>query len=173
MVFYTAGSVETPFARIVSETEFPREGTVKLSVQNPKQKRFALQLRVPNWTRSFAATIGKQRLTGIPGAFLTIDRNWKSGDTVAIEMEMTVRVLPGGKSYPDSAAIQRGPQVLAAEESLNAGASPAVAKMVALKAVAAPAGWSGGQVYEVENGGKLTLVPFADAIQMRVWLPRR
>ena len=57
-------------------------------------------LRVPQWTRSFTATVGKQKLTGKPGSYLTIDRDWKAGDTVAVDMDMTVRVLPGGKSYP-------------------------------------------------------------------------
>ena len=44
------------------------------------------------------------------------------GDTVDIQMDMTVRLLPGGDNYPGSAAVARGPQVLAAETSLNAEA---------------------------------------------------
>jgi DUF1680 family protein len=171
IVFYTAGSVETPFAKLVSETTYPGEGAIKLTIRDPKQKRFALHLRVPKWTGSFTATVGKQRLTGTPGTFLTIDRNWKSGDTIAIEMEMSVHVLPGGKSYPDSLAIQRGPQVLAAEASLNPESTPALNGKVALKPIAAPSGWSGRQVYKLENG--VTLVPFADALQLRVWLPKK
>ena len=61
----------------------------------------------------------------------------------------------------------RGPQVLAAEESLNTGGARTPA--TTLKPIAAPAGWSGTQVY---SAGGVTLVPFADAAVMRVWLPR-
>lgn len=168
VLFYTGGWVETPFARIVSQTVFPREGSVRLTIQHPVRKHFALALRVPSWTRSFTATVGKQRLAGTPGSFLVIDRDWKAGDTVAIGMEMTVRVLPGGKSYPDAVAIQRGPQVLAAETSLN-GKTAALPDPLALKPVPPPAGWSEGAVYAA---GSITLVPFADARDMRVWLPR-
>ncbi len=166
VLFYTAGWVETPFARIVSQTEFPNEGSVRLTIQHPGHKHFTLALRVPKWTRSFTASVGKQRLAGAPGTFLTIDRDWKSGDTVAIEMDMTVRVLPGSKSYPDAIAIQRGPQILAAENSLNPQAA-ALPDPPALKPVRPPAGWSGSQVYAA---GPITLVPFADARDMRVWL---
>jgi hypothetical protein len=37
-----------------------------------------------------------------------------------------------------------------------------------------PPGWGGSQAYGVEAGGKqLTLVPFADAQEFRVWLARQ
>ena len=135
-----------------------------------QQKRFALHLRVPQWTRSFTATVGKETLRGKPGKFLTIEREWKSGDTVAIDMDMTVVALPGGASYPDSVAIRRGPQVLAAEDSLNAQLLPVGRNITAVSRVTAPAGWTGSQVYTVDG---VTLVPFADAVAMKVWLPAR
>jgi DUF1680 family protein len=170
VLLYTAGTVETPFATIVSQTSYPKDGAVRLTIRDSKRKHFALALRVPQWTRSFTATVGKQKLTGTPGSYLTIDRDWKGGDTVAVDMDITVRVLSGGKSYPDAVAIQRGPQILAAEDSLNPP-SYAVAKNVAsVTSVAAPAGWTGSQVYAVDG---VTLVPFADAVAMKVWLPAR
>jgi DUF1680 family protein len=168
ILFYTAGSVETPFAKIVSQTSFPKEGSIRLTVQAPRRKHFTLSLRVPKWTRSFTASVGKQHLSGAPGSILTIDRDWKSGDALAIEMHMTVRVLPGGKSYPDAIAIQRGPQVLAAENSLNPQPAALPGSLV-LKSVPPSANWTGSQVYAA---GNITLVPFADARDMRVWLPK-
>lgn len=167
---YTAGSVETPFAKIVADTEFPKQGSVRFTVHDPKLGGFTLSLRVPQWTRSFTATIGKQKLTGKPGDYLEIDREWKDGDTVSVEIEMTVRALPGGKNYPDSVAIQRGPQVLAVENSLNSEMISIPKSVAAVKPVVPPRGWNGAQVYAVEG---VTLVPFSDAMVMRVWLPAR
>jgi DUF1680 family protein len=167
---YTAGSVETPFAKIVSETQYPVDGAVKLTMRDVKRARFALSLRVPQWTKRFTATVGKQKLTGKPGEYLKIEREWKNGDTVEIAIDMTVQVLPGGKSYPDAVAIQRGPQVLAAETSLNAETISVSKDAVELKKVAKPAEWAGSQVYAVDG---VTLVPFADAISMKVWLRAR
>jgi DUF1680 family protein len=165
--FYTPGSVETPFATVVSATQFPKDGAVRLTVRDPKRTRFALALRVPRWTRSFTATIGKQKLIGKPGEYLTIDRAWKNGDTVDVAIDMTVRVIPGGKSYPDAVAIQRGPQVLAAETSLNSSTIAVQKDVTTVTAIAPPAGWSSAQAY---TAGRVILVPFADAISMKVWL---
>jgi len=82
-----------------------------------------------------------------------------------------VRVLSGGRSYPDSVAVERGPQVLAAEESLNPGGVKSPGRgAVVLRTVPVPAGWSGSQVY---SAGPVTLVPFADAMVMKVWLPAK
>ncbi len=162
IVLYTEGSFETPFAKIAVKTSYPRQGAVRITVNNPKPKRFALQLRVPTWTKDFTASVGKQKLTGKPGSFLVIDRDWKSGDTVDINIDMTVQVIPGGKSYPDAVAIQRGPQVLAAEDSLNP--QGAIWRAAALKE--SP---TGKQVY---TAGTLTLIPFSDAMSMKVWLPQ-
>jgi DUF1680 family protein len=143
---------------------------VRLTVRDPKRKAFALQLRVPQWTKSFTATVGKEKWNGKPGTFLTIDRDWKAGDTVNIDMDMTVRVLPGGKSYPDSVAVERGPQILAAEDSLNSGNITVSRALSTVSPIASPSGWSGSQVYKAESA---ILVPFADAVSMRVWLPAR
>jgi DUF1680 family protein len=161
IVLYTEGSFETPFAKISVKTSYPREGTVRVTIENAARKRFALQLRVPKWTNSFTASVGKQKLTGKPGSLLVIDRNWKSGDTVDINIDMTVQVIPGGKSYPDEVAIQRGPQVLAAEDSLNP--QGAIWRAAPLKES------PGGK--PVYTAGALTLIPFSDAMSMKVWLP--
>jgi DUF1680 family protein len=170
VVLYTQGSMETPFATVDSQTSFPSNGSVRLTVRDPKRKSFALQLRVPQWTGRFTASIGKEKWDGQPGRFLVIEREWKTGDVVTVEMEMTVRALPGGKSYPDSIAIQRGPQVLAAEDSLNSENISVSRTVSAVSAIAPPRGWSGSQVYKTDG---VTLVPFSDAVAMKVWLPAR
>ena len=170
VLLYTEGSVETPFAKLESHTSFPANGAVRLTIRDPKRKAFAVQLRVPRWTKSFTASVGKETWNGKPGTFLTIDRDWKAGDTVNIEMDMTVRVLPGGKSYPDSVAVQRGPQVLAAEGSLNSENVTLSRGLSTVSPIAPPPGWSGSQVYKAESA---ILVPFSDAVSMRVWLPAR
>jgi uncharacterized protein len=101
---------------------------------------------------------------------LAIEHKWKDGDVVTIDMDMTVRAIPGGKSYPDAVAIQRGPQVLAAENSLNAEILSLPRTVSSVRPMPAPAAWTGTQVYTVDG---VTLVPFADAVSMRVWIPVR
>jgi DUF1680 family protein len=173
IMLYTPGEFETSFAKITSSTSFPADGSVRLTVE-PKRDEFTLYLRVPQWTRSFTATVGDRKLTGKPGTLLSISYQKKEDETkplgIAVDMDMTVRAVPGGVSYPESVAIQRGPQVLAAENRLNPEMISVRPTVTAVETVKPPAAWSGAQVYTVDG---VTLVPFADAVDMRVWIPAR
>lgn len=182
---------------LVSETEYPRDGSVVLTLRPSRAARFPLFLRVPAWAARFSASAAGASYRGTPGEFLKIDRGWRGGDRVEIRMNMTVEVLPGGKSYPGFVAIRRGPQVLALDSSLNPGvhlrlAAPKTTGPAELElrdaSALLPNGWSGRQAYALAGflGGRevrekeLLLVPFADAGQLReeatrlrVWLPDR
>lgn len=121
---------------------------------------------------------------GKPGELLTINRDWKPGDRIDIDMDITTRVLRGGPSYPFSVAVQRGPQVLALDQAVNPGvadlqiAGPR-SNEVRLSDAASqlPAAWLGKQAYVMDGlvAGKphpLVLVPFADARSYRVWMAK-
>ena len=174
-----AGAVE-----IESRTKYPLEGAVELIVNPTKPARFPLYLRVPAWTARYRATVDGREYTGDPGSFLTIDREWKYGDSVKIDIDLTTRIVPGGPSYPYSVAVARGPQYLVLDSAVNRGlvdmqaAGPRAAQLQ-LTDVSnqLPATWIGKQAYRMEGlvAGKpreLTLVPFADARTYRVWLLR-
>jgi DUF1680 family protein len=160
---YTPGFFETPFARIESSTAYPRAGSVELKIGKPSREEFVLYLRVPKWTARYSVKVGDETLSGKPGTLLAIERKWKDGDTVEIDMDMTVRAVPGGMSYPDAVAVVRGPQVLAAENSLNV-------ESITLPKTVSKLEISGNGQYKFEN---VTLIPFADATEMRVWIPAR
>ncbi len=176
VLLYAPGQVKIGDAEIESDTKYPADGNVTLTMR--RDSRMPLYLRVPDWTRNFSAQVGGQALKGTPGEFLAIRHEWKAGDKVEIAMDMTVRMLPGGLSYPHSVAIQRGPEVLALDQSLNKDiadlqiAGP-VAREVSLKFAIDP----GHRAYTIDGqvGGRprpLILVPFADAQVYRVWLER-
>ncbi len=177
---------------LTARTRFPADGAVTLTLQPARRVRFPVLLRVPSWCRKYTATVAGAPTPGQPGEFLRLDRTWQAGDRIQIDMEMTVQVLPGGPSYPDHVAIQRGPQVLALEAALNpevpflhraAPASPAEIQL-ADAAARLPKTWTGAQAYALpglategaaqgrQTVGKkeLLVVPFADARNYRVWL---
>lgn len=186
IVFYVPGRVKLSTkageVAIESSTSYPVGGSVDLTVRPAKAARFPLYLRVPSWTARYRATVGRESFNGTPGQFLAIDRQWTPGDVVKIEMDMTARLVPGGPSYPYGVAVERGPQVLALEETLNRGVQDFQAagpRSSELKLADArdqlPANWVGKQAYRMEASvaGKprdVLLVPFADARTYRVWL---
>ena len=185
IVLYAPGHVSVDTRNgtigIESRTNYPADGTVVLTVHPSKPARFPLSLRVPAWTAKYSATVGGQQYKGIPGQFLTIDREWKAGDEVHIDVDLTPRVVAGGSSYPWGVAIERGPQLLALEQSVNPAvkdlqaSGPRTAEVKLADADPKQLKWRGSQAYKLDGveAGKpreLVLVPFADAITYRVWM---
>ncbi len=165
--FYAPGRMKTKFGEIEVATTYPRQGAVQLKVA--ANGRFPLYLRVPAWTSSFTASVAGERATGRPGEYLTLDRQWKSGDTVTISIDLTVRVMPGAPAYNQSIAIVRGPEVLALEESLNPQVASLDTAGPRLPVHLREAG-DGTYTAESQDGGTLKLVPFSAAQSYRVWL---
>ena len=175
-----------------SETRFPLDGAVALTLEPSRPARFPVFLRVPSWCTRYTASVNGTTVSGEPGRFLRLERTWQRGDRIEIKMDLTVQVLPGGKSYRQFLAIQRGPQVLALERSLNPGlpflhrAAPASPGEIQLADAAKrlPGNWPGAQAYSIQGitadrpvrgvqtvtRKELILVPFADARDYRVWL---
>jgi hypothetical protein len=185
VLLYVPGSAKIQTAAgevgIESKTTYPMEGGVELTIRPERAARFPLSLRVPAWTAKYRATAGGTEYNGTPGEFLTIDREWRPGDAVKIDMDMTVRLLAGGPSYPYGVAVARGPQVLSLEEALNRGvedfqaAGPRTTQIKLTPIDRFPRNWTGAQAYSMEAtvAGKprdVALVPFADARVYRVWL---
>jgi len=186
LVLYAPGkvAVDTPAGEVAieSRTIYPLDGSVELTVRPAKAARFPLYLRVPAWTARYEAVAGGRTYKGEPGAWLTIDRQWAPGDSVKIDMDLTVRLIPGGPSYPYNVAVARGPQILALESALNRGlldlqaAGPRSVQVTLIDASGQlPRNWAGRQAYRMEGvaAGKprdLVLAPFADARTYRVWL---
>jgi hypothetical protein len=190
VVFYAPGEVTVAprpdlSVTLTSTTRFPHDGKVTLLVHPAHSARFPIFLRVPDWSVNFTATVKDAQTSGDPGQFLKLDRVWHWGDTIQIQMDLPVRVIPGGASYPDHAALARGPQVLALEAALNpalpylhrASLTTLDASQIQLMDAPAvlPKGWIGGPAYALDGAfsGKpqlLYLTPFADAQNYRVWL---
>ncbi len=180
VVLYAPGQIAGTAARIETTTDYPASGAITLTVRPDRASAsFPVYLRVPQWTKSYTATAAGQTYQGKPGEWLTIERPWTDGDTIKVQMDMTVQVLDGSPTYNQSVAIQRGPQVLALEEELN----PMVASMDTVGPADGATGfknavnklsvtWIGKQAYSIPGarGKDLVLVPFADAKSYRIWL---
>lgn len=113
---------------VVQETEYPREGKVKLTLTPAQAKAFALHIRVPNYKTSDLYTLdpavtvlGPVKVNGaelktrkIEKGYLVIERVWKAGDSVTIELPLTVQKIvadPRVKACADRVALRCGPLV--------------------------------------------------------------
>jgi DUF1680 family protein len=197
VLLYTPGrasfEIEGVPVRVLSETAFPLDGAVTLTVSAAREANFTLRLRVPQWATRFEVKVGNRKLAGKAGQMLDVTQTWPASSTVRIDMDLPARALEGGPAYPDYLAVQRGPQVLALEKSINPGIPylqrvglPDSTRTLNLRATSLPSNWFANQVYEMEavagvsNGADelrmekhaVALVPFADAEDYRVWVSR-
>jgi DUF1680 family protein len=169
-----------------STTRYPEEGKVEYTVLPSSSKTFSLQFRVPGWSSNFTVNAGGKSYRQVSGKFLEVKRKWKEGDKVTITFDMPLQIIPGGLSYPDKIAIKRGPQVLAIDQSLNAGINSigsisfnSSTRVLASAKNVLPAAWVRKQAYSLtlqydNKPRKIVLVPFADAGQsgsnVAVWI---
>lgn len=102
---------------ILQENNFPEEASTRFTINPRKKTRFTLQIRQPDWMDDDSLSIKindhPYRINVVDGYF-PIDRLWKKGDRVSVEMPMKVRVeqMPDHTNYY---AFLYGPVVLAAK----------------------------------------------------------
>ncbi len=99
------------------ETTFPDTDTTRLTFRTERPQRLALAIRYPSWaTAGMTLKVDGQARTvaGAPGSYVTVDREWADGDTVDVELPMSLRIeaMPDD---PDTIALMYGPVVLAGD----------------------------------------------------------
>ncbi len=104
------------------ETAFPDEPRTRLSLRLKEPRTFTLRLRHPGWVTAdgFTARINGQAVDSdsAPSSYVELNREWRDGDRVEIELPMrtTVERLPDGSDW---VALLYGPLVLASPRGTN------------------------------------------------------
>jgi uncharacterized protein len=103
--------------KITQETNFPDEEQTKLTVTSGNA-RFKLMIRYPYWVNDGALKITVNgdtvSCTSHPSSYVAVERAWKKGDVVKVELPMhnSVIQLP---NVPNYVAFMHGPIVLSAK----------------------------------------------------------
>ena len=95
---------------IESDTRYPFEDTMRLTVSADEPTEFPLYLRVPGWCEQPKLKING-RTTEVypePQTFIVIDRTWKDGDTVELALPMELK-LRYWRRNGNSVSVDRGP----------------------------------------------------------------
>lgn len=100
------------------ETSFPDEGRSTLHVSTARSRRFSLFVRHPGWLNANTLTVRMNgeahKLASKPSSYLELNRVWRNGDRVEIDLPMDLHLEPLRDSSEYS-AILCGPIVLAGE----------------------------------------------------------
>lgn len=129
---YTTAQAKMSVANAVplairQETDYPYSGRILLRLDPVRPVKFPLQLRIPAWARGASMTVNDEPPADVvrPGAFFTINREWKPGDQVRLDLPMQWRLVKGRQRQAGRVAVMRGPQLFC----LNPAQNPALAKL--------------------------------------------
>ena len=155
--------------KLRQETSFPAARRTRLTFTCEQPVKLELKLRWPSWaSRGYAVSVNgrSQELSGAPGSWVTLERAWKNGDTVTVEMPCSLRV-EGFADNPDRFAFLNGPIVLCAQVDPGKPFPAIVAgqrerALEALTPAASPNTFTGSpEVFRAPgSSGGVTLEPF-------------
>ena len=113
---------------IEQASEFPREGRSTLTLRMAKPARLAIVVRRPSWSpRLTVSTKGSNASLNIQpdGSIVLASDAWAVGTEIELHFDLESRMVPGGVSNPERAAMTWGPFVLAYDEARNPDGPPA------------------------------------------------
>lgn len=108
---------------LTQETNYPWEGSVKLTVGAKSAVNAEMRLRIPGWCKSYTIKVnGTDVNPETEAGYAVLPGKWKNGDTIELNMDMPVEVVaadPRVKEDEGMRAVQRGPLVYCIEEVDN------------------------------------------------------
>jgi DUF1680 family protein len=109
---------------LTQTTSYPWDGAVALRVALERPAAFGLRLRIPGWCSAATVAInGAPVNPALESGYLRIERTWRDGDTIALELPMAIERVyahPAIAADIGQVALQRGPLVYCIEQADHA-----------------------------------------------------
>jgi DUF1680 family protein len=138
---YAAGTADIKLdnglkIKFAQETRYPWDGSVMMTVTPEKTSRFNVNVRIPGWARNEAVPSdlyrfqdkasepptlkvnGKSVPLNLNKGYASLQRSWKPGDVVELNLPMPVRRVLANEQVSDDVgkvALERGPLVYCVE----------------------------------------------------------
>ena len=202
--FYAQSEGEAKIAgttvKLVQTTDYPWSGGVKLTVSPAAPAKFTVKVRIPGWAQghpvpsdlytyvSPEAPAWRVQVAGaavnasVDHGYVSITREWKSGDVVELDFPLRVHQVLGNEKIAATrgqVAFERGPLVYCVEEIDQKVAPDSLAAPLNISTKSRPAFLGGVTVLEIKgaSGKALTAIPYFSwnnrgLAPMTVWLPR-
>ena len=101
---------------LTQKGEYPYDSHVTFEVKASKAAAFAVNLRIPAWAEGTSVAVNGKREAATAGSFARIEREWKTGDRIELEMPMKIRLEAVDTQHPNTVAVFFGPVVLFGEQ---------------------------------------------------------
>lgn len=131
--YYGAGTQTFEFNKkkiaLTQKTNYPVDGRidVELGPQDGSEEHFTLFLRVPEWAQGAALETPEEGRAALePGQYYAVNRAWKRGETITLDLPTTLRYVSGDGDFAGKIALYYGPLLLAYDQFFNEFESDAI-----------------------------------------------
>jgi DUF1680 family protein len=119
---YTAGTWNHKLnngntVEILQETNYPENGIITMTINPVNAARFSIKLRIPAWSKNNRLSVNDESIPVTSGTYASINREWKAGDMIRLELDLRGRIIKAPGSVNDL-AVMWGPVVLALDNRL-------------------------------------------------------
>ncbi len=122
---YGSNVLETKFSdgsriKLTQQTDYPWDGTIKITFEETPQKEFSVFLRIPDWTSGAVVKVnGKLEGDNLKTEqFFEVKRKWSAGDVIELVLPMPVQLIeanPLAEEIRNQVSVKRGPIVYCLE----------------------------------------------------------
>lgn len=97
------------------QTDYPQGETINFKLDMSEPVKFSLKFRIPAWSNNVSFKLNGSAINVAvkAGNWAIINRHWKSGDSIEMNIPLLFRRRPIDKWHPNRVAIVRGPVVYA------------------------------------------------------------
>jgi uncharacterized protein len=143
---------------LTQESNYPYEDHIAFTVAASQPTDLTIHFRIPTWAEGATVSVNGSRLKGIatPGRFAAIQREWKTGDRIELELPLKIRLEAIDVRHTDTVALSRGPLVLMAVKHQQDGSVPKMTREQLLSARRV----SERQWESSSANGPVTMLPF-------------
>jgi hypothetical protein len=102
------------------QTNYPWDGAISITIDKAPKEDYALFLRIPGWSNGTTVMVNNKVVDSniISGNYLKINRQWKKGDVISLNIPMPVELMeanPLVEETKNQVAVKRGPLVYCLE----------------------------------------------------------
>jgi uncharacterized protein len=121
---------------LTQEGDYPYEDRITFRLTSSSPQKLALCFRIPEWAEGASIFVNgkRQQDVGAPGQFAAIQREWKDGDRVELELPLSMRIEAIDSNHADTVALLSGPIALMAVKDRQDSPVPQVTREQLLSA---------------------------------------
>src|SRR5699024_5307230 len=97
---YGSNNLETKTAdgnkiALSQQSNYPWDGAVQITIDKAPKGLYGIHLRIPGWSKNAQLTVNGKPISNTikSGSYTEIQRSWKKGDVISLQMPMPVELM--------------------------------------------------------------------------------